>query len=827
MTAEQFRTHTPFGTPRGASRRLAAMLAVGLVSISVGGAIIAAPSAAQAAEVFTLEREVTITPDSPSKTWRVPAGIVGGIDFVVSGEPGHATSSTGAGAGAKLSFSTIRAAGEELTVVFGARNREEYASLGGGAGSGLPPEFVAGLRMYQFPYLAKNASSAGGGNATAVLIGPAGDRCDGDAEVLAVAAGGGGAGGRTVGKVANMPIIPFNSFSGDPGKDATELTRSVRVTASVLCRTPNTNSAGADGRGETLLFHAAGGGGGGGLTAGNGGGPDQASLRGLIVRDVVPAGGGAGGASYISPSVCGDCAAQTVTPTTAVSSTTIRWHEKHTPVMTAAQKDNLLLVEVVSAQTGQPLSGTITLRRPDGTVVVSGVQGAGRWELDASAPAGSAQDVAVEFVPDSDAAMPGRILTTLANAPVEPVSAPADPTTVAIEIPRASQPSAVDGAMTVPIGEPVQLAALVSGSAGQGVGGGIVEFRDDDVLLGFAPVEDGRATLELDGLDGMSNRIEASYLGVPGVTTASESDPVTLAYASADVRIAVDPGPAEFVADSDGEAIITVSAPSGSTVPAGDLSLRAADGQELLRFADAEAEQLPDGTMQWRYPLSMLTSGDHDLFASFDGDPGFADARSEEWSNRVTPRATLLSGQVASRDNASVVLDVAATVDGSGKDPQLPSGVPLGSVKVFQGDVDVASSDVDGSGSITIARDALRGEGDLRVEFAPDNADLAPSAMTVPLRGQLAATGVAPATGAAAALGLLALIVGAACVVASDRRMLTVTTTVVARIGRSGGGDDAPSRGGIEAGEGPRLTSRSQPVVTLRSERIFKHGHES
>lgn len=771
MAAHRLHIRMPFGTPGGVSRGLAAVLAVGLVSSSVGGAIFAAPSAAQAAEVFTLEREVTITPDSPSKTWRVPAGIVGAIDVAVSGEPGHATSSTGAGAGAKLSFSTVRAAGEEFTVVFGARNRAEYASLGGGAGSGLPPEFVAGLRNYQYPYLAKNASSAGGGDATAVLVGSAGDRCDSDAEVLAVAAGGGGAGGRTVGKVGNNPLIPFSSFKGDPGRNATELTRSVRVTASTLCRTPNTNSAGADGRGETLLFHAAGGGGGGGLTAGSGGGPDDVSLRGLIVRDVVPAGGGAGGASYISPSVCGDCAAQTVTPTTAVSSTTIRWHEKHTPVMTAVQKDNLLLVEVVSAQTGQPLSGTITLRRPDGTVVLSGARGTGRWELDASAPAGFAQDVAVEFVPDSDAAMPGRILATLPNAPVEPAAAPADPTTVAVEIPRASQPSAVGGATTVPVGEPIQLAALVSGSVGQGVGGGLVEFRDDDVLLGLASVEDGRATLELDGLDGMTNRIEARYLGVPGVTEASESDPVTLAYASADIRVVVDPGPAEFVADTDGEATITVSAPSASTVPAGTLSLHAADGQELLRFADAEAEQLPDGTMQWRYPLSMLTSGDHELFASFDGDPGFSDARSDAWSNRVTPRATLLSAQVASRDRERVVLDVAAAVDGSGKDPQLPSGAPLGSVKVLQGDVEVASEVVDGSGSITIARDALRGEGDLRIEFEPDNVDLSPSAMPVSLRGRLAATGVEPTTGAAAALGLLALVVGAACVAARRRRV--------------------------------------------------------
>ncbi len=771
MTAEQFRTRMPFGTPRGGCRRLAAVLAVGLVSSSVGGAIVAAPSSAQAAEVFTLEREVTITPDSPSKTWRVPAGIVGAIDLVVSGEPGHATSSTGAGAGAKLSFSTVRAAGEEFTVVFGARNRSEYASLGGGAGSGLPPEFVAGLRNYQFPYLAKNASSAGGGDATAVLVGSAGDRCDSDAEVLAVAAGGGGAGGRTVGKVANMPMIPFNSFSGDPGKDATQLTRSVRVTASDLCRTPNTNSAGADGRGETLLFHAAGGGGGGGLTAGNGGGPDKASLRGLIVRDVVPAGGGAGGASYISPSVCGDCAAQTVTPTTAARSTTIRWQEKHTPVMTAVPKDGLLVVEVKSAQTGQPLSGTITLRRPDGTVVVNGVQGTGRWELDVSAQAGSAQDVAVEFASDSDAAMSGRIETTLPNAPAQPVSAPAVPTTVKVEIPRAAEPSAVGGATTVPVGEQIQLAALVSDSAGQGVGGGLVEFRDDDVLLGLAPVEDGQATLELDGLDGMTNRIEARYLGVPGVTTESESDPVTLAYASADIRIAVDPGPAEFVADTDGEATITVSASSGSPAPAGDLSLHAADGQELLRLVDAEAVRLPDGAMQWRYPLSMLTSGDHELFASFEGDPGFADARSDPWSNRVTPRATLLSAQVASQDDARIVLDVAAAVDGSGKDPQLPSGVPLGSVKVLQGDVEVASGDVDGSGSITIDRDALRGEGDLRVEFAPDNVDLAPSAITVSLRSRLAATGVEPGTGAAAALGLLALVVGAACVTARRRRV--------------------------------------------------------
>ncbi|MEV7692724.1 hypothetical protein AB0N73_05280 [Microbacterium sp. NPDC089189] len=370
---------------RAARTRLLALVAGGAL-IAGSGLVSGISPSAQAAtpptDIVTLERSLTITPSTPAKSWTVPAAIAGAIDVTVVGAPG--TGLQGGGAAAAFDFSATRPAGEQWSFVFGAQNAQSFASLAGGAGIGLPALRPGEADIWAWPWKAARQSGANGGDATAIIAGAGGARCDSDAEVLAVAGGGGGGSGES--RVWSVGSVLANAAyrGGEPGRDARAWVRGTALSAGALCATVGTNSRGAEPQGEDLFRHAGGGGGGGGVTAGDGGGPDRID-HGFFRDDFTSAGGGQGGSNYLSPSICGNCADREARPSRSGQSITLRWQEKHTPVITADRPNNPLIVRVVSAETGQPLPGTITIGREDGTPILTTPNGVGRWSIDALA----------------------------------------------------------------------------------------------------------------------------------------------------------------------------------------------------------------------------------------------------------------------------------------------------------------------------------------------------------------------------------------------------------------------------------------------------------
>lgn len=374
-------------TTRGLSVAAAGALLAGTVLVGAPGVSAQAEPASSAADqnVVAIERTLTITPSSPSKTWTVPATIDGSIDVSVTGAPGHGLQ--GGGAAAALDFSTVRPAGEPWEFVFGARDSQTFAPLAGGTGAGLPAATVGIEAIWQWPWKAVRQSGGNGGDATAIVVGAAPNTesaCSAGGSVLAVAGGGGGGSGES-------RIYSFTSFvrnaayrGGESGKNATQWQRGAPLSGDELCEASGANSRGGSPQGEELERHAGGGGGGGGAVAGDGGASDRMTMS-FVNDHFVSAAGGNGGVSYLSPSVCGTCSDHAIRPSTAGPSVTLRWHERHSPVITADSSTNPLVVRVVSAQTGQPLPGTITVGRDDRNDVFTSAPGVGRWEMDALA----------------------------------------------------------------------------------------------------------------------------------------------------------------------------------------------------------------------------------------------------------------------------------------------------------------------------------------------------------------------------------------------------------------------------------------------------------
>lgn len=414
----------PVLSVRAARTRLLALVAAGALiagSGLVAGVSPSAQAATPASDIVTLERSLTITPSTPAKSWTVPAAIAGAIDVTVVGAPG--TGRQGGGAAAAFDFSVTRPAGEQWSFVFGAQNAQSFASLAGGAGSGLPAAIVGQEFLWEWPWKAVRQSGGNGGDATAVIAGAGGARCDSDAEVLAVAAGGGGGSGES--RVWSVGSVFANAAyrGGESGHDARSWTRGTSLRAGALCATTGANSRGAEAQGEDLFRHAGGGGGGGGVTAGNGGGPDRID-HGFFRDDFTSAGGGQGGSNYLSPSICGNCADRTARSSRDGQSITLRWQEKHTPVITADRPNNPLVVRVVSAETGQPLPGTITIGREDGTPILTTPRGVGRWSIDALAHISEInvidrsdddeymgyENITIAYTPDVPTAQSGQIV---------------------------------------------------------------------------------------------------------------------------------------------------------------------------------------------------------------------------------------------------------------------------------------------------------------------------------------------------------------------------------------------------------------------------------
>lgn len=401
--------------------RVTALAAAGALLAGSGLVVAAAPAAqAASADVVTLERSLTITPATPVKSWTVPANIAGAIDVTIVGAPGSGLQ--GGGAAASFDFSTTRAAGEQWNFVFGAQSSQSFASLAGGAGNGLPAAMVGQEELWQWPWKAARQSGGNGGDATAIVAGAGGATCSSDAEVLAVAAGGGGGSGES--RIWSVGSLFANGVyrGGEAGRDATSWLRGTPVTAATLCGTTGSNSRGAEAQGEDLFRHGGGGGGGGGVVAGNGGGPDV--IDHSFFRDTfVSAGAGQGGSNYLSPSVCGNCAGRVAQASRAGQSITLRWQEKHTPVITADRRNNPLTVRVASAETGQPLPGTITIGRPDGATVLTTDHGVGEWRIDALAHIADinvidrsddpghidVEPITIAYTPDISTAVGGRI----------------------------------------------------------------------------------------------------------------------------------------------------------------------------------------------------------------------------------------------------------------------------------------------------------------------------------------------------------------------------------------------------------------------------------
>ncbi|MEV7693388.1 Ig-like domain-containing protein [Microbacterium sp. NPDC089189] len=404
---------------RVAAVTVTALLAAGVVS---AGTIVAAEPAAAVSTPDAFE--VTLTPQSLTDSFTVPASS-GPLEITVSGAPGVGA---GGGAGASYRFTTTAfEPGTVLDVRFGPRADGFYPALSAAAGG-----------------TGANTAGSGraGGDATMILRHRDAISCgDAASQVVAIAGGGGGAsGGYAVdaswltsrdGSAVGRVVAGHPSRQWDAGSPW-----SVRA----ACEPGSGARGGENAQGYGFALNG-GGGGGGGLSAGWGGsaqrdgeparsesGPGRIlDILASAIRPhtVIAATGGDAGTSYLAPSACGAaCGVPAISAHTGPAAVTFRWTQQRTTridvdgaVGAAVERSGSLTGKV--RQTWQNQGRVLEDGMMDGVVsawlgdrLIDQARprdGQGRFSLDLGRALARDEraDVRLEFTPDTPAAYRG------------------------------------------------------------------------------------------------------------------------------------------------------------------------------------------------------------------------------------------------------------------------------------------------------------------------------------------------------------------------------------------------------------------------------------
>jgi len=135
-----------------------------------------------------------------------------------------------------------------------------------------------------------------------------------------------------------------------------------------------------------------------------------------------------------------------------------------------------------------------------------------------------------------------------------------------------------------------------------------------------------------------------------------------------------------------------------------------------LRVDDKETETvgLEDGTA--KFEVGGLSRGPHAITAEYGGDGRFAGSTANQ--NHVVGPAkteTIVSSPESSERGASVPFSVWVRIKGT------ETGVPSGSVRLFEGDLELANSPLIGAGRATVPITFnARGRHVIRAVYVPD-----------------------------------------------------------------------------------------------------------
>jgi hypothetical protein len=169
-------------------------------------------------------------------------------------------------------------------------------------------------------------------------------------------------------------------------------------------------------------------------------------------------------------------------------------------------------------------------------------------------------------------------------------------------------------------GQPVQLNAIVAGTAG-GAPSGSVMFSDGAIQLGSAVLNNGRAALSISSLGTGLHNITASYAGDgnfnPSIASGASSVIQTVAKSNTAATISTSPNPS-----APGQAVTvtaTIAALGGNASPTGSVAFT--DGTVSLgtRTVVGGAASLN---------VSTLATGSHSLVATYSGDANFLASQS-------------------------------------------------------------------------------------------------------------------------------------------------------------------------------------------------------
>ncbi|MEU9132750.1 Ig-like domain repeat protein, partial [Kitasatospora sp. NPDC048540] len=173
-------------------------------------------------------------------------------------------------------------------------------------------------------------------------------------------------------------------------------------------------------------------------------------------------------------------------------------------------------------------------------------------------------------------------------------------------------------------GQAVTFTATVTGSPGTPQDGTVV-FQDGDTKLGEATLDNGIATYSTSSLAPRTHSITATYSG-DDTYTGSTSEPITqqITKAASTVKLTSSLNPA--APGQDVTFTATVTGPTSGTITFKDGDTKLGDSQ------------INNGTAT--YTTSNLTTGDHTITATYDGDDTHTGTTSEPITQQITKAAS-------------------------------------------------------------------------------------------------------------------------------------------------------------------------------------------
>jgi hypothetical protein len=238
--------------------------------------------------------------------------------------------------------------------------------------------------------------------------------------------------------------------------------------------------------------------------------------------------------------------------------------------------------------------------------------------------------------------------------------------------------------------------ATITATAGSGTPGGQVTFNDGTTLLGSGTLTAGAASLSVSSLSAGTHSIVASYAGDAnflGSTSAATSQTVTKTAST--TSLSGSPNPAAL-----GQTVsltATVAASSGSGIPSGTVTF--SDGAGPIGTASLDA------TGKAVISTSSLLAGAHNLTAAYAGDSNFLPSSGTGAQTiSKSPSATTFSATPnPSSFGQAVVFNVTVVAAGGG------SGIPTGSVTLFEGVNSIGTATLDNTGKAALSLSNLSG----------------------------------------------------------------------------------------------------------------------